>query len=190
MRPDRLAWPLLLWMSLTAGHVAAGPPHSEAPDASLRAYFTALQAQDWPRVYDLLSEASRDGQTLAEFIGRKSGPGSSLSAMINSRTTYEILSTKLSENGSRAAVDLVIQRPHLEEVFNPAGVPSARTVEQAPLQEVRQKIWLVKESGRWKVERLPPRLPPEAQERMEKLREAELERARKRSSGERPREPR
>jgi hypothetical protein len=74
-----------------------------------------------------------------------------------------------------------LKAPDLKSLFNPAGVPSAKAVEQAPLEERQQKIQLVREGGRWKVERLPPKLPPHARERLQKLRDAERQRAMERS---------
>lgn len=185
MRAERAVWLLLLCTSLLAGGTAGGADDA-GPEAVLRAYFTALQAQDWPTLYDLLSEASRDGQTLEEFTKQKSGPGSSLSAMINARSTYEILGTSMAEDGQRAAVDVRLKAPALENLFNPTGVASAKAVEEAPLEEQQKKIELVREGKRWKVERLPPKLPPHARERLERLKEAERKRAMERSSDQPP----
>jgi len=188
MRAQRAVWLLLLSTSLQAGGTARGADDAD-PATVLRAYFTALQAQDWPTLYDLLSQPSRDGQTLDEFTKQKSGPGSSLSAMINARSSYEILGTRVAEDGQRAAVDVRLKAPDLKHLFNPTGVPSAKTVEEAPLEERQQKIELVREDERWKVERLPPKLPPHARERLEKLKEAERKRAMERSSDGPTKEP-
>jgi hypothetical protein len=180
----KIAGSLVLCLSLVA--VPGQSPRAQAepggPEVALRAYFTALQASDWDAVYALLSEASKNGQDLEEFKRRKSGPGSELSALINARSSYEILGTTLADDGKRAAVDLRIKAPEIKALFSPLGLPSAKTIAEAPLRETRQKIELVREGGRWKVERLPPKLPPEAVERMERAREADLERARQRPS--------
>jgi hypothetical protein len=178
---NRIASGLLLCVSLGFAFASARAEEG-GPEAALRSYFTALQAQDWEVVYDLLSEASRDGQDLETFKQRKAGPGSDLSALVNARSSYEILGADLADDGKRATVDVRIKAPEIRGLFSPQGLPSAQAIQEAPLRETRQKMQMVQEGGRWKLERLPPKLPPEAQERLERARDAELERARERES--------
>jgi hypothetical protein len=141
---------MLLCLVLLVGCGAPSDPSLEVQRV-LETYFEANSAEDWARVYGMLSEDSRSQESYEVFEQRLRGPGQMFARAISERTHREIGEVRVE--GDEAEVDVAVKAPSLAGALTLQGGLDLAKVRAAPLTEQQVRFSLVREEGVWKVRR-------------------------------------